>query len=1408
MIRKRKKYLNILKLKYLWSSDNMTIDVNFNNIRIIDGKKDKGFEEFCCQVFHIKEKDLKVHENSRFYRIKGDGGDGGIEAYWQFPNDEEIGIQAKYFLNLDNPAKKWQQVKISIERVKISHPNLTKLIICFPIDLTDSGDEKKKSNRDRFNEIKKSWAEQHKNPGFELEFWGYHELTTFLQENTNLIPFWFHKTMFGQDLINMNFEQYKSIIGDRYQPDIHIKLANFDYFDYLAQNNQFIEIFKKKQNKLESEYYRISEICRHLNSDLSKQIKDCVADLFELSGVIIKKLIDDQLKELDYNDLKKLIKQFNNIGEQIRENQDLIINLDDKSYGFYNFKQDFDNLNETVNEFNDAKFEINREKIIFLNGEGGIGKTHLLASIVDKRCQSNLISLIFDGGQLDIENSTITDTIKKNCGDPKCNNDEFYSALDTLAFISGQRGLILVDSLDEQKNCKSWKKKIPPFLQEIKKYKNLALALSYRAEYEKDIINQVLMTKESLFCKAPGFKNLKISDLAIIFNKYNIEIPTLPSLYPEFYNPLFLISYCKFLHNSNRRQISSLIESYTTIFDNYVESLNEKISDALDLDSSSKIIQKVFTQFTVKMLEQEDDKLLINDAKDITKQYDTSSCYSKTILKRLLSDGFIHKFKSYDNEEYIRFTFSKYNDFAMVQYLLDTHLDIKNPLISFNKGAILYNHIFKYMRHGVVDMFAILLPEYTNGEFEIVDIFKKDEENNYNLFQEYFLDSLKNRKPQFITKRSLKLIFKYFMKQKEYEKIIDILLFLTLKDNSPIKAEKLHMHLKSKSLFKRDSKWTANLEYLYIQKDNIIEKILTYTWSCDDNLCNNKLAINYAIILCWFLVSSNRELRDRATKSLTNLFSHNLNIIPELIDKFIDINDPYVIERITCASYGALLRNKENKVRYNDMKNIALSICKSFFNNPQPHILIRDYIKSIIALVLSRIKINEIDLEKINKSNITKFPTIPSKKTIKQIYDCEEDMYYSKAQPLLKQAYSSVMAGDWGIYVLRPHIGNIADDKLYVNLLKKSERWILKRVADLCGYKTLSYKFKDYVEYNGRNQKTNERFGKKYQWIAFYEFIGYAYDKYQYTKSYSTNEKVEYDSPIHIDIRDIDPSLSNKEFTDKLNNPHRLFKDIISPNSSHNILREWCCNRNIIEPATLLQQQKGNVDYLNLCTDYTFYRKHSDLKKDSGNGNFIEFFYLINSYIIKKNDLKNVLNFLKDKTFFGRWMPQISDYGEMFHLEFCDCKYFQKYCKNDENWSKTDKFPFDFKMTTAQYYDDDARDHSYNIGAVNFLIPAPPLIKEMNLKHGGKDCCYKNDKDELTIINPYIVDSGDNSLLVNKNSFIEFLDINNYTIFWTIASEKRTSIGTVYIDGVYYLDNSEIKGSLKFSNFEKFPSRF
>lgn len=62
-----------------------------SNLRIDAEGIQGSFEEFCCQLFRRAP---DVPAKSRFRRIRGAGGDGGVEAIWTFQNEDVWGVQA------------------------------------------------------------------------------------------------------------------------------------------------------------------------------------------------------------------------------------------------------------------------------------------------------------------------------------------------------------------------------------------------------------------------------------------------------------------------------------------------------------------------------------------------------------------------------------------------------------------------------------------------------------------------------------------------------------------------------------------------------------------------------------------------------------------------------------------------------------------------------------------------------------------------------------------------------------------------------------------------------------------------------------------------------------------------------------------------------------------------------------------------------------------------------------------------------------------------------------------------------------------------------------------------------------------------------------------------------------------
>lgn len=200
----------------------MSIFEKFNN----QGLGDKeAFEELCCQLFETWGTHTMNFDSSWTYRdIRGDGGDGGIEACWHnTSSDEFIGVQAKWFRKSITPSQ-YGQIKKSIDKAREVRPNLTKYIVCIPHNLTSL----RKSKNETISPGEESAWEKFKDsieqayPNLELVLWDEHFVLTLLQklENEGCWRFWFEKTAINSEGIHLALRRTVEGLKDRYVPEV------------------------------------------------------------------------------------------------------------------------------------------------------------------------------------------------------------------------------------------------------------------------------------------------------------------------------------------------------------------------------------------------------------------------------------------------------------------------------------------------------------------------------------------------------------------------------------------------------------------------------------------------------------------------------------------------------------------------------------------------------------------------------------------------------------------------------------------------------------------------------------------------------------------------------------------------------------------------------------------------------------------------------------------------------------------------------------------------------------------------------------------------------------------------------------------------------------------------------------
>lgn len=106
------------------------ISIDFK--KIVAGLKGQT-ESFERLSVHLFRKSAN-REGAEFFPLRGDGGDGGVEAYFLLPCGGIIGVQAKYFSDLNT--SHFNQIKKSFEAAQKMYPSLVEYWIYLPFDLT------------------------------------------------------------------------------------------------------------------------------------------------------------------------------------------------------------------------------------------------------------------------------------------------------------------------------------------------------------------------------------------------------------------------------------------------------------------------------------------------------------------------------------------------------------------------------------------------------------------------------------------------------------------------------------------------------------------------------------------------------------------------------------------------------------------------------------------------------------------------------------------------------------------------------------------------------------------------------------------------------------------------------------------------------------------------------------------------------------------------------------------------------------------------------------------------------------------------------------------------------------------------------------------------------------------------
>ena len=1342
---------------------------------------------------------------------------------------------------------------------------------------------------------------------------------------------------------------------NRYTPELNIELPIVELFDALGRSKPFYSNIRTKTGKLLRSFGRISD--KHSQPTIQKSYRE-MAKHFKALHKLLSGIREYSTIPISWESIRAKAKicedacwkhhrELREEGDKINEAKGTIRSDYTHSNPFNNDLHYLHELSREVSYFVDYAdgnaAKASNDPIILLLGLAGSGKTHLFCDIISHRLKSQQQSILLFGEYFDPTKGFWENLKRQLALDASLTEAEFFDTLNSFGKANNARTLLVIDALNETPNLGYWDKYIGRFRTALKKYPHIAIALSIRTGFEKEVFSdrhrKLIITEEH-----QGFRYREWEAVTKFFREFGLSLPEVPLLTPEFRNPLFLLLFCRAFQERSKKGDASVVfkghEGATFIFENFIDTVSYNIEKQFGIDHGPKtdiwntiikpVAELMVTRHTDRIPESEVIQIVVASHPSVP---------TTEFLNQLEKNLILIKVPNYKTSGFeFRFPYQKFSDHLLARYFFRAYnaktdkrnRNLKTAKAFFSLRTKLGKFLADAWNVGLTEALSIQCPEQLKG----VEFFQLAPYIDSFVIQEAFLQSLTWRKPTAFSS-DLKVILKFlndnFYMEDDHYRVYDAFLSVASVPGHPFNAYYLHRHLSKKSMAERDANWSVFLHMTY-GAENSVDRILNWGWAgIDKSYIKDEPLELFAIATCWLLTSMNRLIRDRATKALVETLSQRPSIIINVLELFKDVNDQYVEERLYAAVYGSLLINKEDQVV---TKAIGLWVYDRFFKskNLPANILTRDYMRGIVkcALVQNLIKIDE---RRITPPYKSRFPDKPSSiEKLKEEYKPEiysEDIGYNSI-------WSSVMhhhggLADFGRYVLGSAIDDwtnkrmarkYVDIKDRIKLFKKSltsrqrvifhaiypyqkpqgkrvpltpqirfmlegmeddelqkrideakqaredlrkilisslstnqkytfrkyinpylgedgwlrdntdnfdpsfaERWVFERVVSL-GYTPELHKGFDktvssYGHY-GRSGAKPERIGKKYQWIALHELLGYISDHFVFKQERWNSTPSTYEGPWQTYARDIDPSclLKNEPIT-RDDIPEFLPDELVyNPWDNEPDTSKWLQDaKELPNPLNMFEKTDVNGDKWLLLAPYFSWEEENPPEEERFEKPRRTLKYWTHSYLVRKAAADKVMSWAEKQWFFGDWMPRSHEFYHVFLGEYPSHPAFLFHYvpyHNHDDWTdygRSNRIPGKILVTDDVYISSGSDKDCSTEHNVSVNLPAKFILDNMNLNHKYNDGRFYDANGELVALDTYhygITTSG--TVLFNKVKLLEFLRKNKLSFFWTVSGEKITiggdrigqPLGWLEVSGAYRLTvGGEITGKLK-ARFKKY----
>lgn len=1126
--------------------------IDFNRIRSTPKSRNDSFEALAVQLFRGS---FRPPAGSTFVSLRGDGGDGGVEAYYRQPDGRVAGVQAKYFFQLGNV--ELRQIDDSLATARKNHPSLSDYWVYIPFDLTGkvAAGARGKSQAERFEEWKTKVEAAAKAEGSALSVTlctaaairaQIHEA----DPHGGVRRYWFDESVLTQKQIQQCIDDAIAFAGPRYTAALDVVTSahvGLDFFggigDFGAWREESLLPVVAQLRSLQGWGDKALEV---LGEPDATTARATLRQLIEAS----ERMTDVSSVALNSAEVKQGLSTVLPLLERARAAQELA--FDDK-HGQENDTPSFRQFHaeymcafpagemDAARKWEQAAQELQTAlsspemgaattRSLLLVGPAGIGKTHSIVSAARRRLTRGGYSLVVFGD--DFGRGEPWEVIRSKFGfGADVARAALFECLQACADNTGLPFVVYIDALNESPRDARWKSKLPELQAQCAPYPGLKVCVSTRDTY-RDLVVDARFPGYAF--EHSGFAGREFEAVEAFATHYGLDAEITPLFSPELGNPLFLHLACKTMRDEGRTSLDVSLPGFAALLNGHLKHCDALVRGRLAYTNPKNLVRAAMLRLS--------EVLTCNLPKERTWDACTAELSgvvgtevsAESLLKELELEGLVILSAGDHDTWFVRLGYQRYGDILRASGIVER---LTGPQGLDTSSLATQLAAFTPEDEGVLEALAAVLPEQAGVEITEASLGVEPA-----LAHGLLVRAMVWRSRDSVAYDIDDHVYGALRTPGLWHEVYDMFFRVSLVPRHRLNASNwLSPFLQNSPLVDRDAFLSVAAFKSFDDKGavwsliNAALKANVHRWPAE----SRELAV---VVLAWLTSVADRRVRDLSAKAMARLLAIQPDLGKMLTVEFQGCDDDYILESIALTIYSACLLQRHRAVEFIPAFRGLLS---PTFDSP--NVLVRDSVR-LLGLLIGRDKLDDPTLKRLDAfpskvPTCTSWPTLPD---AKPLLDLER-------LPTNMKLWGSGMLPDFWRYQVESKIRDFDLDAAGI-AHENIACWLMVEVLQLgypgtnqCALKTdraISSEFG-----NGRGRKGYaDRLGKKYYWTLLHRLLGVLADNVQPKTSYSGWNA----GPGHLwsvdvrksdltDVRDITPP---RDYPDEvIQGPRYVFPD-------------------------------------------------------------------------------------------------------------------------------------------------------------------------------------------------------------------------------------------------------------------------